>query len=105
MMMPTPNVYLDQSRDYHADLAPELKSTEVRLIYVTYRVPEQDEDGSLAYGYGRSASMGFGTVVVDFGKDIGWEQHVEASRVQQRLERVWLVLVEVEEIVRGPRVP
>ena len=79
-MMPTPNVHLDPQRDYFADLARELKSTEVPLFYVTDRKPERDENGNLEYGYGRSPSLAFGTTVVDLGDDISWEELVEASR-------------------------
>jgi len=68
-MMPTPNVYLNEAQDpYHA-LNPDLKSTEVRLFYVTDRGPEKDKESNLPYGYNRSASLAFGDAVVDLGKD------------------------------------
>lgn len=105
VMMPTPNVYLDESRDYYADLTPALKSTQVRLFYVTDRAPEQDEDGKLRYGHGRSQSLAFGSAVVDLGVDITWDDLVEASRTQSRLDSVELELGEIKEIVRGPPVP
>jgi esterase/lipase superfamily enzyme len=105
LMMPTPNVHLDESRDYYSNLAPELMSTEVRLLYVTDRAPERDEDGKLRYGFGRSNSLAFGSVVVDLGVDITWEELKEASRTQSRLESVKLEMGKVEEIVRGPPVP
>ena len=47
MMMPTPNVYLNDELDLYQDLAPELKSTEVRLFYMTDRMPEKDNEGLL----------------------------------------------------------
>jgi hypothetical protein len=49
-MMPTPNVHLDPKRNFFADLARGLKSTEVKLFYITNRAPEQDEKGNLHYG-------------------------------------------------------
>ena len=104
-MMPTPNVHLDPQRDYFADLARELKSTEVPLFYVTDRAPEQDEKGNLRYGYERSASLAFGTAVVDLGVDQTWEELLEASRTQKRLESMKLELRDVEEIVRSPETP
>jgi esterase/lipase superfamily enzyme len=104
-MMPTPKVHLDESRDYYTDLDPALKSTEVRLFYVTDRRPEEDEEGRLRYGYGRSVSMGFGSVIVDLGVDVKWDELVEASRTQGRLKSVKLEMGEVEEFVRGPPVP
>ena len=105
LLMPTPNVYLDEKRDFYADLSRELKSTEVPLFYITDRGPERDEQGDLRYGYERSPSLGFGTAVVDLGVDITWEELLEASRTQRRLKRVKLELGEVKEIVRGPTAP
>ena len=105
IMMPTPNVHLDPKRNYFADLARGLKSTEVKLFYITDRAPEQDEKGNLHYGYRRSASLGFGTVVVDFGVDWTWDELLAASRTQQRLKPVELELRDVTEIVRAPDAP
>jgi esterase/lipase superfamily enzyme len=105
LLMPTPNVHINAERDYFAELAPDLKTSEVPLFFVTDRVPEQDEAGNLRYGYGRSASLAFGSAVVDMGADITWEELVEASRTQRRLRPVKLGLRDVEEIARSPKVP
>jgi len=105
LMMPTPTVHLDERRDYYSDLTPELKSTEVRLLYVTDRAPEQDEDGKLHYGYGRSDSLAIGTAIVDLGVNISWEELVQASRTESRLESIELELGRVEELIRSPPVP
>ena len=67
LMMPTPNVHLNEAHDPYRALHPDLKSSEVRLFYVTDREPEQDQEGNLRYGYGRSASLAFGDAVVDLG--------------------------------------
>ncbi len=105
LLMPTPNTHLDQGHDLYADLAPPLKTTEVRRFYITDRTPEQDEDGNLRYGYGRSESMGFGTAVVDIGGETTWEELREASQTAQRLEPVELELREVKELVRSLPTP
>lgn len=105
LMMPTPKVYLDANLDLYENLAPELKSTEVPLFYITDRVPEQGEDGNLRYGSGRSSSLAFGTTVVDLGTEITWEELVEASRTESRLKPVKLDLRTIKEIVRGPNAP
>ena len=63
LLMPTPNVHLDEAGDTYRELAPPLKTTEVPLYYVTDRVPQRDEEGRLRYGYGRSDSLAFGTAV------------------------------------------
>jgi esterase/lipase superfamily enzyme len=105
VMMPTPNVHLDPKRDFYGELRWELKSTEVSLLYVTDRAPEQDQDGKLRYGFNRSHSVAFGSAVVDLGVDITWEELLEASRLQSRVKPVKLELREVTEITRGPDVP
>lgn len=104
-MMPTPSVYLDSDQDVYSDLSAPLKSTEVPLFYITDRTPEQDEEGNLRYGYGRSNSLAFGKTVVDLGVDITWEKLVAASQTQQRLKPVKLKVREVTELVRGPNSP
>ena len=105
LMMPTPNLYLDESHDGYKDLPPSLKSTEVRLFYITDRVPEDDEEGNLRYGYGRSPSLAFGTAVVDLGVGITWGELLEASRTQTRSKKVVLKLGVIKEIFRTPDLP
>jgi esterase/lipase superfamily enzyme len=105
VMMRTPNVHLDPERDFYAGIDRELKTTEVPLFYVTDRVPERDGKGRLQYGYERSASLAFGSAVVDLGVDITWEELLEASRALRRLKPVKLELREVTEIARGPNIP
>jgi len=105
VMMPTPNVYLTEEGQHYQDLNPELQSSEVRLFYITDRVPEQDEQSNLRYGYGRSSSVAFGTTVVDLGEDLAWEDLLLASRLQKRLKPVNLKVRQVTEILRGPDTP
>jgi esterase/lipase superfamily enzyme len=105
VMMPTPNVYVDSGTNVYAGLHQNLKSTEVPLFYITDRQPEKDENGNLKYGFERSASLAFGSTVVDLGEDITWEQLLVASRTDQRLDKVPLKLREITEIVRGPNSP
>ena len=105
LMMPTPNLYLDDSHDRYGDLPPRLRSTEVRLFYITDRVPEDAEEGNLRYGYGRSPSLALGTAVVDLGVGITWEELLEASRTQTRSKKVVLKLGVIKEIFRGPDLP
>ena len=105
VMMPTPNLYVDSGTDNYAGLHENLKSTEVPLFYITDRLPEKDENGNLKYGYMRSTSLAFGSTVVDLGEDITWEQLLEASRTDKRLDDVKMEVRELNEIVRGPNAP
>ena len=105
LMMPTPNVYLNEAHDPYHNLNPGLKSTEVRLFYFTDRVPEKDKEGNLQYGYNRSASLAFGDAVVDLGINFTWEELVQASRTQKRLKPVELTLGRITQHIRGPKTP
>jgi len=104
-MMPTPTVYVDSGTETYEVLPQELKSTQVPLFYVTDRVAEKDENGQLKYGYGRSPSLAFGSAVVDLGENISWEQLLNASRTQKRLEKVPMKVQDIHEISRGPNTP
>ena len=105
LMMPTPNVHLNPESDLFQGLNEELKSTEVQLFYITDRMPEKTDKGLLSYGYGRSSSLAFGTTLVDLGRDITWEELLEASRLSKRLKPVKLSLRDVTELVRSPDTP
>ena len=105
LMMPTPNVHLDESHNWYDSLPTHLRSTEVPLIYITDRVPERDKDGNLRYGYGRSPSLAFGTAVVDLGVNITWDELLKASRTQNRIKKVVLQLGMIDEVFRGPDLP
>jgi esterase/lipase superfamily enzyme len=105
ILMSTPNVHLESDRDFFETLDPSLKSTEVPLFYITDRALERDEEGKLAYGPGRSSSLAFGKVLVDLGRDATWEELVEASRTQQRVQPFVLEILEVEELVRSAETP
>ena len=105
LMMPTPNVYLDNENDLYEQLDAPLKSTEVRVFYVTDRAPEQKENGIVHYGSGRSTSMAFGTTIVNLGVDMTWEDLVKASRSGNRLNPVKLERGPIHELVRTPPMP
>jgi esterase/lipase superfamily enzyme len=105
LMMPTPNVYVDSKTDPYLDLPDELKSNEVELFYITDRLPEQDGEAGLSYGYGRSHSLALGTAVVDLGVDMTWDELLQASRSEKRSQAVKMEMGKVTELVRGAQSP
>ena len=105
IMMPTPNVYLDKNYQLYENLDAPLKSTEVRVFYVTDRAPELNENGAIHYGSGRSSSMAFGTTIVNLGADMTWKDLVKASRSRIRLNSVKLERGPIHELVRTPPTP
>lgn len=105
LLMPTPNLYLEEQQNVFDTLDPALKTTDVPLYFVTDRQPEQDENGNLHYGWERSSSLGFGRVVVQLGRNATWEELVEASQTQRRLKPFALEITEVEELIRNVPTP
>ena len=104
-LMPTPNLYTDETATLFEALPEEYTSPLVELIYVTDRAPETDEAGNLRYGYKRSNSLAVGTTVVDLGQNATWEELVEASRTHTRFGEFELRLVSVNEFARLPPTP
>ena len=105
VMMPTPNGHLEPNYDVFNKLDPELQTTDLELFFITDRAPEQDDAGKLYYGYGRTPSLAFGRVTVEVGEDITWEELVEASRSQRRVDSLELQIREVEELIRSVKTP
>ncbi len=104
-LMPTPNLYTDETVTLFEALPAEYTSPLVELIYVTDRAPETDEAGNLRYGYNRSNSLAVGTTVVNLGQNATWEELVEASQTHTRFGKFELRLVSIEEFTRLPPTP
>jgi len=104
-LMPTPAIYVDQKEGLFEDVPPALRTPEVDILYVTDRRPEQDEAGNLRYGYGRSKSVAFGSVVVDIGHDLTWDALVKGTQSSTSKRDFELSVRSVEEIGRFPRTP
>lgn len=103
--MPTPNLYAETSREPFEQVAPELRTSHVDLLYVTDRVPERGKQGELVYGYLRSRSMVFGSAKVEIGKGASWEALVEDSRRRKRNQNWMLRLRDIRELGRFPETP
>ena len=105
-LMPTPNLYVHGTSDPFADIAPELRTTTVDLMYVTDRGPETKPDGSLRYGYMRSKSIAYGSCTVRIGKDdLEWDTLVHNSLVSTRDVSLPIKVVELQEKGRFPETP
>ncbi|MEE8225254.1 MAG: hypothetical protein V3R30_00405, partial [Kiloniellales bacterium] len=104
-LMPTPAIYVDQKEGLFEDVPPALRTPEVDILFATDRQPEQDEAGSLRYGYGRSESVAFGSVVVDLGHDLTWDALVKETQASSPDRLMELSVRSVKEIGRFPRTP
>jgi len=99
-LMPTPNIYAEAQAELFEEIPEAFESTKVELLYVTDRAPETDEEGNLHYGFRRSHSLAFGTTVVDLGREVTWEDLVEASKNESRSIDFDLQMISTTEIVR-----
>jgi esterase/lipase superfamily enzyme len=104
-LMPIPAIYVDQKEGLFEDVPPALRTAEVDILFATDRQPEQDEAGNLRYGYGRSDSVAFGSVVVDLGHDLTWDALVKETQTSSPDRLMELSVRSVEEIGRFPPTP
>jgi esterase/lipase superfamily enzyme len=103
--MPTPNLYANGQAPLYEDLAPELESPGIEIVYVTDRSPERGDGGELRYGFGRSPSAAFGTASIEIGNDVSWSDLVQASTTREREPRLPIKLSGLAERGRFPPTP
>jgi esterase/lipase superfamily enzyme len=103
-LMPTPNIYLEGGGYPESSVPRGLRSNQVELLFVTDRAPETSADGTLVYGTGRSASLGFGLAIVEIGSDLTWQQLVEMSETSSRSSPA-IRVVSRSELGRFPPTP
>ena len=99
-LMPTPNVYVQAPSNPFADVAPSLRTNTVDVLYATDRQPVPRDDGTLAYGSGRSFSLAVGSCVVEIGQDVAWDTLVQQSRQAERSQELPLRIRALTEQVR-----
>ena len=104
-LMPTPNIYLQASANPFTEVAPSLRTNTVDVLYATDRRATRQEDGTLAYGYERSASLAFGSCQVEIGENVSWETLVEQSLQRERSQKLPLHIRAVTEQGRLPATP
>ena len=104
-LMPTPNVYAAQPVNSFENVPAPRQTPAVELLFVTDRIPEKSDAGELRYGYQRSPSLGFGSVQVNLGDDLSWQELVRVSRSNERDRPLELSLGPIEEIGRFPPNP
>jgi esterase/lipase superfamily enzyme len=104
-LMPTPNLYAHPGGYPESSVPPSSKSSQADLLYVTDRAPEIREDASLHYGGRRSASMAFGSALVEIGDSTTWDQLVQASEARRRDRGLKLRVRSKTELGRFPPTP
>jgi esterase/lipase superfamily enzyme len=104
-LMPTPNIYTNGGSYPDEDVPQGLKSSKVDLLFVTDRVPEIIADGLFEYGTGRSASVGFGSAIVEIGSNLSWQELVRISETSTRDFSPSIRVISRNEIGRFPETP
>ena len=104
-LMPTPNIYTNGGSYPDGGVPHGLKSNEIDLLFVTDRDPKTSAGGTLEYGSGRSASMGFGSAIVEIGNDLTWQELVELSETSSRSISPSVRVTSRNEIGRFPPTP
>jgi esterase/lipase superfamily enzyme len=103
-LMPTPNLYTGVNSYPESDVPIEQKKSQLDLLYVTDRLPDTEKD-QLEYGSGRSASIAFGSAVVEIGEQLSWEQLVKASQTSSRDHTLKIRINKLTELGRFPETP
>lgn len=104
--MPTPNLFSGINAKKALGQVPEARRTpELDLLYFTNRAPKPGLHGESTYGSERSTSYAFGSVRVDMGPGLAWEELVDASQTAERRVPVPLELAGMNELGRYPPSP
>ena len=104
-LMPAPNIYTGAPGYPETEVPDKLKSNKVDLLYVTDRDTTVDNSAALTYGSERSDSVAFGSVLVELGEGIGWQELVHASQSQDRSTVLEVKVRSRREISRFPPTP
>jgi esterase/lipase superfamily enzyme len=104
-LMPTPNIYLSGEGYPESSVSQGLKSNKVDVLFVTDREPETSADDNLVYGTKRSASLSFGSAIVEIGNDLTWQHLVEMSETSSRKSSPPVRVKSRTELGRFPPTP
>ena len=104
-MMPTPVLYTgENARPLFTELSIDARQPSLDLLFITDRaLAQQAED--LSYTADRSRSIGFGSAMIEFGKDASWDVLVKESTATHRVRPLQLELGTTTELGRFPAIP
>lgn len=104
-MMPTPVLYTGAgATPLISDGASDGRRPSLDLLFITDRAPAAQADDA-RYTAGRSRSMAFGSVTVEFGEGLGWDELIRESTATERGAPVVLKLGTTAELGRFPAIP
>jgi len=98
-MPPTPNVLRDGTGSRQlAELPPELRTTDMEILYVTDRSEVGRSERGPEYGYGRATAMAFGTATVSLAPAPSWDELVRLSGQGEEHPGFLLDMTRVEQV-------
>jgi esterase/lipase superfamily enzyme len=96
---PTPNVLRDGTGSRQlAELPPELRTTDMEILYVTDRSEVGRSERGPEYGYGRATAMAFGTATVSLAPAPSWDELVRLSGQGEEHPGFLLDMTRVEQV-------
>ncbi len=105
-LMPAPTVYRGQTAEQvFGDAPKDWHQSQMKLMYATDREPRENKDGSFGYGSGRSASLAFGTALVEIDGNPSWEEFTELSLESNRSKKLVMHMGDINETSRLPPTP
>jgi esterase/lipase superfamily enzyme len=105
-MMPTPALYTGaQAKPLFAVATRRTDSPTLDLLFVTDRAPAKESAEDPPYTADRSRSVAFGSTMVKFGDNVGWDELVKESTTPERAVPLNLTLGPTKELGRFPRIP
>lgn len=100
-MAAPPRIYSTEGQAVYAAVAPELRTTDVPLLYATDRKPEEgSEETDRKYTYERDRSLAFGLCHVRLGGNGSWDELVKATCDPSRSATIQMG--RIEELGRIP---
>jgi len=104
-LMPTPKMYAGaEGKPLFPGVLADRRAPSLDLLYVTDRAPSTTPGDPLPYSSERSRAMAFGSVTVEFGENLTWDELVKLSTASERPAPLDLTLGPVKELGRFPHV-
>lgn len=105
-LMPSPNLYQDQSTEQvFGEVPQDWRQSRMKILYATDRVPRDNKDGSFGYGSGRSASLAFGTALIEIDDNPSWGEFTALSLESVRTKKLTMHMGDISEAFRLPPTP
>jgi esterase/lipase superfamily enzyme len=105
-LAPAPNLYVQNDpAEAFGDVPPAHRTRWVSVLYGTNRLPVRESDDAIRYGADRSRILDVGMSSARLGRDLTWEQLVEASTSRQRRGDMEVAFGGTTRVVSFPATP